>query len=254
MVAAGAGRRVLPDVRRLRAARVSRASGPERQNKRMTWLDVVELQVSKRQLYCDHEGGFIFLGFRPPAELRPDLLATMCMEHSEVVPWCHVSLADVERHKAAAAIVKRLNAKRHHLLRRYENIYLYMEPRGMHARKGESADVDTMCSVDRANCRGAFRALIDVLRSIILCAASEMPNTPVRNIGREPHVSVLNLLCLPSKSAKIGFIRDAEDDRQLSFERDSTFKKSGSHAHVLKNDWADFVKEQCVNKKAMLGR
>jgi len=220
----------------------------------MTWLDVVELQVSKRQLYCGHEGGFIFLGFRPPAALRPDLLATMCMEHSEVVPWCHISLADVERHEAAAAIVKRLDAKLHRLLRNYQDIYLYMEPRGMHARKGESADVDTMCSVDRANCRGGIRALVDVLRSIILCMASEMPNTPVRNIGREPHVSVLNLLCLRWKSVKIGHIRDAEENRQLSFERDSTFEEPGAQAHVLKDDWADFVREQCVYKKAMRGR
>ena len=221
-----------------------------RHNKHMTWLDVVELQVSKSQLFCAHEDGFIFLCFHPPPMLRPDLLATMCMEDSKVVPWCHVSLATVGTPEDAAKIVKQLNKKMRRLFHKLENVYFSVEPRGMHAQKGNLVDVSTKCSVDRANCRGGFRALIDVLRSIILCMTADK-HTPVWNIGREPHVSVLNLLCLVWKSIKIGHIRADEENRQLDFARDSTFQKPGSQNHVLKKDWADFVKEQCVYKKAM---
>jgi hypothetical protein len=220
----------------------------------MTWTDAMEICLKKEELFVDQEKGFVFLGFRPPSHYSPEEKREHCMEHSDVVPWCHVSLANLDDERVAASLVQTLSRKLKKLLGDYEDVYLYVSPRGMHASSA-GADLSTRCSVDYARCLEGLRALTEVLRSVILVEAAAA-SARVSNIGRFPHVSVLPLICLHWKSIRIGHLNihgEIESgDYQLDFARDESFIGLGEHQHALKTMWKKYILRDCVLKPKKL--
>ena len=217
----------------------------------MTWTDAIEICLKKQELFIDHQRGFIFLGIRPPSHYSLKEKREHCMQHSDVVPWCHVSLATLDDERVVASIVRTLSRKLKKLLNDYDDVYLYVSPRGMHASSAGGADIGTRCSVDYARCLEGLRALTEVLRSVILVEATAA-SARVSNIGRFPHVSVLPLTCMHWKSIRIGHLNISGEietcDYQLDFARNESFIGLGENQHVLKTMWRKYILRECVLK------
>ena len=217
------------------------------------WVDVVEIVVSRRQLFVGHSrDGLVFLGLRPPERLAPTVREEQCLQGN--VPWCHVSLATFDNETVASRIAGKLQHRLPRLLGPRGHLHLYLHPKkGLHGDVHQ--DLGTRCSLNYAVCLAGLKALAQVLRGLLLVFAAEASARPW-NIGRELHVSVLNLLCVDWRRISIGHVPMNQDlgneDYELDFRKTPSFheSKGGDHGHILKEAWDEYLFRDCVLKRA----